>query len=177
MALQDADLFVVQRGATAHRATAASLKPYFASTGGLAYQGATNAINPPPPGPYSAGDLWIHNGPAGTVNAGWAGIAGQPITPGMFLIWNGDTNRWDLVGGGYAGVEEIIATLPLEADAGDPARPVLSIKDASTTQPGVVALATSAEAISGTNAAKALTPAAAALAYMPRDISVLTPLP
>ena len=53
----------------------------------------------------------------------------------------------------------------------------IGVKDAdSLGQAGVVQLATEAETIAGTNTTKAVTPAGAAAAYVPLDLSKLTPL-
>lgn len=52
----------------------------------------------------------------------------------------------------------------------------VSIKDGTTLQKGAVQLATAAEAEAGTDTTKALTPAAAAGAFVPLDLSKLNPL-
>lgn len=174
MAVLDTDLFLVQRGATAHRTTAVGLKSYFSPSGGLTFQGAVDPTLPPPPGPYQPGFLYISNKP-GVINNGWAGIGGQTATAGSFMIWDGTS--WDLVTGATAGVELVIGTAPIQVDNTDPAKPVLSIADATVSAVGVVQLTTTAEAIAGTDASKALTAVAAKAAFVPLDISTLSPLP
>ena len=70
----------------------------------------------------------------------------------------------------------ISGTDPIEVDSNDSYNPVISIKPASTTEGGVVRLATEAEVVSGTDDTTALTPLGAASVYLIKDISQLDPL-
>ena len=68
------------------------------------------------------------------------------VEPGDRAIWNG--SEWDVIqsGGGAAGVTEVTASLPIEIPDGDPATPNITIRDATTTEPGAVnRLATTAD--------------------------------
>ena len=77
-------------------------------------------------------------------------------------------------GGGtqdVTGVDPIVATQDGTTHVAE-----VSIKDSTTLQKGAVQLATAAEAVAGTDSTKALTPAAAAGAFVPLDLSKLTAL-
>ena len=104
-------------------------------TGALTYKGVKDMTAAPGITP-AAGDLYVNN-KAGTIDAGWTGLAGTPGTVGEMVIWDG--SKWDLVGVGSATgtVTAITATSPLSVDNTNPAQPHLLIGPASPSTGGV----------------------------------------
>ena len=149
MALQNSDLILVGRGGASFRTTAESLKTYIESGDGLTFRGSANltvspVLNPNPP---NVGDLYINN-TAGTVNAGWAGAAGQTTDVGDRVLWDG--SEWDLVtSSSDVGVTDVSVTAPI-TDSGTTASPVIGISDATNVAKGAVQLAKGTYAGDGT---------------------------
>ena len=164
MALQNSDLFYVQRGADGFKMQASALNDYIAdNNGSLNYRGTVDCTlavgNQLENNPPLVGDIYI-NTVSGTVNASgsdntdsWVGITGQAILDGQRVVYDGVT--WEIVGtSSGGGVESVQGIDPIEVDDTDDANPAISIKDASTTQKGAVMLDSS---VSATDETKAVT--------------------
>ena len=151
MALQNSDLFYVQRGDTGYKMQASGLNDYIAANSGLLnYKGSVDCTvavgsqlvsNPP-----VVGDIYINTGD-GTVNASgsdstnsWVGITGQTISEGQRIVWDGTT--WEIVGqesGG--GLVSIQAGASISVDDSDAANPVVSADKATQSSYGTTQLA------------------------------------
>jgi hypothetical protein len=103
-------------------------------TGALTYKGVKNFTAAPGVTP-AVGHLYINN-KAGTVDAGWTGLAGQTAVVGEMALWDG--TKWDLVGVGSATgtVTAVIADSPLSVTNTNPAQPHLSISPALPSKNG-----------------------------------------
>ncbi len=151
MALQNSDLFYVQRGANGFKMQASLLNDYIAAnSGSLNYRGTvdctlavgTQLENNPP----LVGDIYINTGD-GTVNTSgtnntnsWVGITGQTIANGQRIVYDGNT--WEIVGqeaGG--GLESIVAGEGIAVDNTDDANPVVSATKATQSAYGITQLA------------------------------------
>lgn len=151
MALQNSDLFYVQRGATGYKMQASGLNDYIAANSGLLnYKGAVDCTlavgsqlkdNPP-----NVGDIYINSG-TGTVNASgsdntnsWVGITGDSISEGQRVVWDGST--WEIVGqqsGG--GLVSIQGGASITVDPADPANPIVNADEATQGSYGTTQLA------------------------------------
>lgn len=172
--------------------------------GALIYKGTIAPTDPAPTGPAS-GDVYLTDA-AGTLNdASWGTINGTSVNAGDMLIYAG--TAWDHVGssggGGGGGVTSVTGTVPISV-TGTAAAPVVNVADASATAKGVVQLAdaaaiaagtagrivdaaqlnaakavyaSAAETKTGTETAKAVTPAGGKATYMPLDLTTLAALP
>ncbi len=149
MALVNSDLILIGRGGGSFRTTAESLKTFIESGDGLVYRGTANltvspVLNPNPP---VVGDLYIST-TAGTVNAGWTGIAGQACDVGDRALWNG--TAWALItSASDVGVTDVSVVAPI-TDSGTNASPVIGISDATNAAKGAVQLAKGAYEGDGT---------------------------
>jgi hypothetical protein len=163
MALTGTDLLLVGRGAVNYKATAADLATFVLSDGtiglGLNITGRIVKVSipvastPPAVGALAAqavdGSLyWDDNLGQLFIRYANSGGAGGPVwvaaaPPG---------------GGGAAGVTSVGVTTPI-TNSGTATAPVIAISTATTTARGAVQLATAADAATGTDASKVLTPA------------------
>lgn len=176
--------------------------------GAVEYQGTADLTAAPTGGAAApvTGALYVSS-TAGTVNAGWTGIAGATVSVGEMVIWDG--TKWDIVGiGASTGVTSVTGSAPIVI-TGTATAPVVGVDDATETAKGVVQLAdaaaitagtsttlvttvaqltaaiaaaaavyaSDAETVAGTIADKAVTPASGKAAYMPLDLSTLPALP
>ena len=117
--------------------------------GALKYKGATDVTAQAPADPEN-GDLYI-NEVAGLADSSWTGIAGQSVLVNAFIIWDGTQNTWNTADLTVdAGVTSISGTDPITVDNSNPASPIIGVQDASTTQKGVVTLATATDIENGT---------------------------
>ena len=150
MALQNSDLFYVQRGTDGYKMQASALNDYIAAnSGSLNYRGTVDCTlavgaqlenNPP-----LIGDIYINTG-TGTVNASgsdntdsWVGITGQAIADGQRIVYDGAT--WEIVGqesGG--GLVSIQAGEGIAVDNSDAANPVVSATKATQSAYGTTQL-------------------------------------
>jgi len=96
--------------------------------GALAFQGVVDATTESAPDAPHNGWVYINNG-AGTVEASWTGIAGESVSGGEQLVYDGTTRSgWAIItGGGDIGVESVTANGGLKETGGDPANPVVAI--------------------------------------------------
>ena len=204
---QPSDLLLVQRGSTPYRATAEEVKAYMltpatalvigaikpgtnlsvdadgtlhaAIPGALHYRGAIDPTTAEAPADPAVGDVYLASA-SGVALASWSGIAGEVVTQGDLLLFDG--SRWSAnaaLGPDGAGVIRIQVTAPLQVEESDPAQPLLSVALATTEAAGVVQRADAAAVEAGTaglvvDAAQLQAVAAAA---MPLDLSTLPPLP
>ena len=80
----------------------------------LTAAGSTNAFNfrgghdftqsTPPAAPIESGDMWIHDGPDGTIDAVYTGISGQ-IDNGQLVLWDG--SRYVMVSNTMPGYPDV----------------------------------------------------------------------
>jgi hypothetical protein len=210
---QGTDLLLVQRGSTPYRATADEVKAFMltpataaaigairpgtnltvdadgtlhaAIPGALHYRGAIDPTTAEAPADAAVGDVYLASA-TGVALASWTGIAGQQISQGDLLLFDGET--WSAnaaLGPDGAGVIRIQVTAPLSVDESDPAQPLLSVQPATVESAGVVQLADELALVDGTpgrvvDAAQlqsAMATAQPAGDYMPLDISSLPALP
>ena len=210
---QPTDLLLVQRGSTPYRATADEVKAFMLSpatemaigaikpgtnlsvdadgtlhaaiSGALTYRGAIDPTTTAAPAGAAVGDVYLASA-AGTALASWSGIAGQDIAQGDLLLFDGSS--WSAnaaLGPDGAGVIRIQVATPLAIDESDPAKPLLSIKPASTDAAGVLRLAAAEDLTAGIKGAavdaaalkQAMATAQPLGDYMPLDISSLPALP
>ena len=141
MALQNADLFVIQ-SQTDNQLYKLRLDDLIAEIEGQAgvnFRGAVDLNNPPASSgvtlPAQNGDLYMVESDAAAIDAGWV-MQGSETTAseGDRIIYDGDNVNWILISSGSptAGtVTDIVASLPLESD-GDSVNPVISILEART---------------------------------------------
>ena len=210
---QPTDLLLVQRGSTPYRATAEEVKAFMLSpatemaigaikpgtnlsvdadgtlhaaiSAALTYRGAIDPTTTAAPAGAAVGDVYLASA-AGTALASWSGIAGQDIAQGDLLLFDGSS--WSAnaaLGPDGAGVIRIQVATPLAIDESDPAKPLLSIKPASTDAAGVLRLAAAEDLTAGIKGAavdaaalkQAMATAQPLGDYMPLDISSLPALP
>ena len=117
--------------------------------GALKYKGATDITGQAPAAPEN-GDLYI-NEVAGLADGSWTGIAGSSVLENAFVIWDGSSNTWNTADLAVdAGVTSITGTDPITVDNSNPASPIIGVEDATTSQKGVVTLATATDIENGT---------------------------
>ena len=156
MALAASDVFVVQQQASGEirKVTAASLNDYLQTSDTVAYKGVGDFTDlGESPATPQTGDLWINNA-LNPGNFAWLPAPGvtTAVQPGDRCIYDGV--KWDIItsGSGDVGVESIDASLPIEVNNDNPAEPIISIVQATTSAFGAVQLADSADiAASSTN--------------------------
>lgn len=204
---QPSDLLLVQRGSTPYRATAEEVKTFMLSPatamvigaikpgtnlsvdadgtlhaaipGALHYRGAIDPTTAEAPADPAVGDVYLASA-SGVALASWSGIAGEVVTQGDLLLFDG--SRWSAnaaLGPDGAGVIRIQVTAPLQVEESDPAQPLLSVALATTEAVGVVQRADAAAVEAGTagRVVDAAQLQAVAAAAMPLDLSTLPPLP
>jgi hypothetical protein len=140
MALQDADLFIVQKPAGTHaKLTAGELTTYVTNnSGSLTYRGTcdltastTGQLQPDPP---IQGDLYINN-TSGVSDTSWNGIPGSTtVGEGDRVIYDG--SGWDHVpNNSNSGVVAIQAAQPIYL-TGDADEPTINSRAATTATDG-----------------------------------------
>ena len=175
---QPTDLLLVQRGATAHKATAEQVKAYMLTPataavlggikpgtnltvdadgtlhadlpGALLYKGAIDPTTTEAPADAAVGDVYLASS-AGAALASWSGLSGAEIRQGDLLLFDGTT--WSAnaaLGPDGLGVVRVQGAAPVTVDEIDPAQPVISVSAASTEAAGVVRLASGADISGGT---------------------------
>ena len=144
MALENSDVFVVQKATgEIRKVTAAALDSYVESGDSVTYKGAGDFTdvgeNPAAP---SNGDLYINDGNS-SGNFAWLPAPNPAVVvdEGDRAIFNGSS--WDIIqsGAGDVGVIEVAASAPITVNSADPAKPVVGVTEATTAAPGVVQLA------------------------------------
>jgi hypothetical protein len=101
----------------------------------LTYQGAWD-LTAAPPTTKANGDLYINN-TNGTVNAGWAGIAGQTVREGNVVGWAGSKNRWYLLGDiASSSVTEVKGGTGITVNSTEAAKPIVNLDLASSSNRG-----------------------------------------
>lgn len=115
--------------------------------GALVYRGATDVTGAAPSA--VSGDLYI-NEVAGLADSSWTGIAGESVLENAFLIYDGtEWNSADIKVD--AGVTSLSGIDPITVDNSNPAAPIIGVKDATTSQKGVVVLASATDIENGTS--------------------------
>ena len=145
MALENSDVLVVQKqsgGKDLYKATLEQLNIYFDGHNAVNYRGtidltqdSVGQLNPSTP---QAGDLYL-NTTDGVLGPNYPGLTqGDPVFIDDRLVYDGAI--WELLQGhGDVGVELISGALPIEVDNHDPANPIVSSLEATTTDAGHVA--------------------------------------
>lgn len=149
MALENSDVFVVQKAAgDIRKVTASDLNTFLESGNTVVYKGTANFtdVGETPASPQ-AGDLYFNDSLSSGLFA-WT-PAPDPIPtvePGDRAIYNG--TGWDVITTGGiadAGVLTVEGADPIVVNNADPANPVVSVTTATQTDLGVVQLATAAD--------------------------------
>lgn len=113
--------------------------------GALEFKGSIDVTQPAPNA--SQGDLYI-NETAGQADSSFTGIANQPVLENALVIYDGtEWNTADLQVD--SGVVALTGTDPITVDNSDPKRPIVGVKDGTTTQKGVVQLASASDLAAG----------------------------
>lgn len=113
--------------------------------GALEFKGSIDVTQTAPAA--ESGDLYI-NETAGQADASFTGIAGELVLENALVIYDGaEWNTADLQVD--SGVVSLTGTDPITVDNTDPKRPIVGVKDASTTQKGVVTLASASDLAAG----------------------------
>lgn len=175
---QPTDLLLVQRGATAHKATAEQVKAYMltpattAAIGGikpgtnltveadgtlhadlpgaLLYKGVIDPTTTDAPADAAVGDVYLANA-SGLALASWSGLAGAEIRQGDLLLFDGSS--WSAnaaLGPDGVGVVRVKGAAPVTVDESDPAQPLIGVSAATTEAAGVVRLASGTDIDGGT---------------------------
>ncbi|SBO43120.1 hypothetical protein [Cyanobium sp. NIES-981] len=175
---QPTDLLLVQRGATAHKATAEQVKSYMltpattAAIGGikpgtnltveadgtlhadlpgaLLYKGVIDPTTTDAPADAAVGDVYLAS-TSGVALASWSGIGGDAISQGDLLLFDGSS--WSAnaaLGPDGVGVVRVRGAAPVTVDESDPAQPLIGVSAATTEAAGVVRLASSEDLSGGT---------------------------
>ena len=178
MALQNNDLFVVNRAGTSYKLDYQSLAAALAYTlpissgtvlGGVKVgtnlsidaNGVLSANLPgalvykgliantaPAPGGVTSGSVYLLSSAGKLTDASWGVLQNTNVNTGDMLVYTG--TAWDHVGSaGSAGVTGVDVTAPI-TKAGTAAQPLIGVAAASTTAAGVVQLADAAAITNGT---------------------------
>ena len=152
MALESSDVFVVQKqtgGKEVRKLSMAQLQSYLSAQPGVTYKGAANMTDAADqPSSPNTGDLWLNDAPAAGEWAWGAGYTGTVETTAR-AIWDG--SAWDVIPGvsGNIGVEKVSGADPIEVDSSDATDPIISVKEGTTSQIGVVVIADDQDVIDG----------------------------
>lgn len=175
---QPTDLLLVQRGATAHKATAEQVKAYMltpattAAIGGikpgtnlsvdadgtlhadlpgaLLYKGVIDPTTTEAPADAAVGDVYLASS-SGVALASWSGIGGEAISQGDLLLFDG--SNWSAnaaLGPDGVGVVRVRGAAPVIVDESDPAQPLIGVSAATSEAVGVVRLASGTDIDGGT---------------------------
>ena len=113
--------------------------------GALEFKGSIDVTQPAPAA--EQGDLYI-NETAGQAHSSFTGIANEAVLENALVIYDGtEWNTADLQVD--SGVVSLSGTDPITVDNSDPKRPIVGVLDASTTQKGVVTLASASDLAAG----------------------------
>jgi hypothetical protein len=94
----------------------------------LKFKGAVDLTVDPVPALATAGDYYINTG-IGTVLSSWVGIAGQSVTGGEQVIYDGILAEWTIVQTPVEqrGVLEVKGDAPIVVNSSDPQRPEVQL--------------------------------------------------
>ena len=145
MALVSTDLFVIQRPTDSNNHFKVTFEDLAnevsANSGAVEYKGTADltqtAADSGLIAPYNTGDLYFNTEDGTIPDASYAGIsAGTVVDVGDRLLYNG--TEWDLIktGAGDIGVETVQNQLPVTVNNGDPANPIVGIREATTANDG-----------------------------------------
>ena len=161
MALDSTDLFVVQSQTDAelYKLSLNDLEAHLGGGAGIQLRGSVDLLQPPTGQihlPQLNGDMYIVQTDALVINAGWTMKGGvTSANANDRIVWIADDSAYELiVGGSNTGgtVTDVIGTDPIEVDMiSDPTKPVVSVKEATTTSTGVVARLALATDVESTN--------------------------
>ena len=106
-------------------------------TQAIKYLGAIDLTTDDPPASPDGGDFYINTG-SGKVKAGWTGIVGDDVVGSEQVIYNSNTDEWEIgqVPSSQTGVIEVKVTAPITRDVTDPQRPIIGIQASSDTEDG-----------------------------------------
>jgi hypothetical protein len=113
--------------------------------GALVYRGSTDVTQAAPAAVQ--GDVYV-NEVTGEAVASWTGVVGLTIAQNALMLYDG--TEWDAIDIAQVAITEIVGIDPIEVNATNQTKPEISVKDATTTQKGVVTLASSQDIIDGT---------------------------
>ncbi len=161
MALDSTDLFVVQSQTDAelYKLSLNDLEAHLGGGAGIQLRGSVDLLQPPTGQihlPQVNGDMYIVQTDALVINAGWTMKGGVTSADANDRIaWIADDSAYELIAGGSntgGTVTDVIGTEPIEVDMiSDPTKPVVSVKEATTTSSGVVARLALATDVDSTN--------------------------
>lgn len=172
--INNTDLFLVSRAGTNYQVTAADVSAFAGGGGGAVTSFSAGTTGFTPSGATSgaivlAGSLNVANGGTGATSAAAALtnlLPAQGPNAGKFLTTDGSVASW----GSPAGtVTNVTGTLPITVATGT-STPLIGINAATAAAAGAIEIATLAEAATGTDATRALTPESG----VPKDASGMT---
>ena len=140
------------------------------STGGINYKGTRDLTLAAPTA--IAGDFYVNTATTGVVAASWTGIAGDTLEGAERVVYNGST--WEMLPmpPAPAGVvEEVVAGNDITVNSGNPAQPVVSVKDGVFLKSFEVKAGTDITVVGGD------TVSVTNNSFLPYDISTLAALP
>lgn len=138
--------------------------------GGINYKGTRDLTLAAPVA--IAGDFYVNTATSGTVANSWTGIAGDVLEGAERVVYNGST--WEMLPmpPAPAGVvEEVVAGNDITVNSGNPARPVVSVKDGVFLKSFEVKAGTNITVVGGD------TVSVTNNSFLPYDISTLAALP
>jgi len=140
--------------------------------GGINYKGTRDLTLAAPTA--VAGDFYVNTATAGVVAASWTGIAGDALEGAERVVYNGST--WEMLPmpptpAPTGVVEEVVAGNDITVNSGNPAKPVVSVKDGVFLKSFEVKAGTDITVVDGD------TVSVTNNSFLPYDISTLAALP
>ena len=111
-------------------------------TQAVKYLGSIDLTTDSAPASPNGGDFYINTG-SGKVKAGWTGIVDDDVVGSEQVIYNGNTDEWEIgqVPASQTGVIEVKVTAPITRDVTDNQRPIIGISAATTAAAGSMSAA------------------------------------
>ena len=149
MALQSTDLFVVQAQSDKklYKLSLNDLQAAIEGGGGVNFRGSADLLQLRSgqlnPDPAVNGDMYIVEQDAPTINADWSMADGvTSASANDRVIYDANDANWILITSGTdtgGTLTEVIGTDPIQVDdSSDPTKPVISVEEANTSDPGIV---------------------------------------
>lgn len=140
--------------------------------GGINYKG-TRDLTLAAPAAVS-GDFYVNTATTGTVDDSWTGLGGQALTGAERVVYDGAS--WEMLPmpptpAPTGVVEEVVAGNDIVVNSGNPAKPVVSVKDGVFLKSFEVKAGTNITVVGGD------TVSVTNNSFLPYDISTLDPLP
>ena len=141
-------------------------------TGGITYKGTRDLTLAAPAA--AAGDFYVNTATTGTVDDSWTGIGGDALEGAERVVYNG--SAWEMLPmpptpAPTGVVEEVVAGNNIIVNSGNPAEPVVSVKDGVFLESFEVKAGTNITIVNGD------TVSVTNNSFLPYDISTLAPLP